>query len=94
MKWGDKTYRDKQNKTFLLSITLKERLDHVNHGESAIHTDASLGPSFGGIFDKRDIEIFQKGGISFCSTSFPNTFNWKKFFTPSQESRRFLTGVE
>lgn len=55
MKWGDKTYRDKQNKTFLLSITLKERLDHVNHGESAIHTDASLGPSFGGIFDKRDI---------------------------------------
>lgn len=59
LKWKTKHGRDRTNKTFLLAINLKERLQHVNNGESAICYDEKLGPSFGGLFNTKDIEIFE-----------------------------------
>ena len=50
LRWKDKMGRDKSNKTFLLAINLKEKLEHFRNGECAIHYDQELGPSFGGMF--------------------------------------------
>ena len=55
MKWNTRYGRDRTNKTFLLAINLKEKLEHINHGESAIYYDERLGPSFGGLFETKDI---------------------------------------
>lgn len=39
----------------MLAINLKEKLEHINHGESAIYYSDNLGPSFGGLFETKDI---------------------------------------
>jgi hypothetical protein len=85
--------RDRSNKTFLIAINLREKLEHIRHGECAIYYNKEMGPAFGGIFEKRDIEVLQDGGQLMCNTNFPNSFNWKKQFLSCQESWRFLTGV-
>jgi hypothetical protein len=32
LKWNNKHGRDRSNKTFLLSISMKEKLEHIKHG--------------------------------------------------------------
>lgn len=38
-----------------MAISLKEKLEHIHSGESAIHYDKELGPCFGGLYEQRDI---------------------------------------
>lgn len=39
IKLNSKLGRDRSNKTFLMAINLKEKLEHIHTGESAIHYD-------------------------------------------------------
>ena len=59
LKWNDKIGKDQSNSTFLLAINLKEKLEHIRRGESAIFSGKGKGPSFGGMFYKRDLDVFE-----------------------------------
>ena len=50
VSWASKYGRDRENKSFMMNISLKQRLEHKSHGESAIYCNSQCGPSFGGFF--------------------------------------------
>ena len=59
LKWKDRIGKDHSNSTFLLAINLKEKLEHIRHGECAIFSGKGRGPSFGGMFYNRDLDLFE-----------------------------------